>query len=161
MHDCACFHKLGLCFFFFFPPFFDVYACLYCILVEAFIIISSGRVCQVSSLDVSQMNLIWRLRSSLQCESKPVHMKGLMCNRPKQVLLSWTSVIADEGESLPVWDWVSGLLVSFKRWGFDRYLGDDSVVRSSCCVCSKTFYCEKVSVCAILAQRQSQGRSVM
>lgn len=32
-----------------------------------------------------------------------------MCNRPEQVLLSWTCVIADKVESHPQWDWVSGL----------------------------------------------------
>lgn len=39
----------------------------------------------------------------------PAHEKGLMCNRLKQALLSYTTLIADQGESLPLWDWVSGL----------------------------------------------------
>lgn len=43
-------------------------------------------------------------------EVNVAHEKGLMCNRLKQRLLSSTSLIAaGQGESLPLWDWVSGL----------------------------------------------------
>lgn len=47
--------------------------------------------------------------SSLSVCRLPAHEKGLMCNRPEQVLLSWTCLIADKVESRPQWDWVSGL----------------------------------------------------
>lgn len=44
----------------------------------------------------------------------PGHLKGLMYNRPQQVLLSLHFSDSGETERVPLWDWMSGFLVSPK-----------------------------------------------